>query len=128
MNLFHISLRVFGITRRFPRVTVYRVDSCFCNIDRILCEFCLWLPTRSIIIWNYLIIVPEVENCDVDSGTSLSVVSSTVCGFLVVGDWIIIQPSGVVIGVHSLSVWSTGWFRIINDRYRTFAEFSYSRV
>lgn len=52
MNLFHISLQAFGITRRFPRVTVYRVDSCFCNIDRILCEFCFWLPTRSIIIWK----------------------------------------------------------------------------
>lgn len=49
-------------------------------------------------------ILPVVVGCSVDSETDLIVVSSEVSGFFVVGDWIMIQPSGVVIGVQSLSV------------------------
>ena len=47
----------------------------------------------------------ETVGCNVDSEVGLAVVSWEVReGFLVVGDWIMIQPSGVVTGVHSLSV------------------------
>lgn len=49
-------------------------------------------------------LLPEVVGCNVDSVIGLIVVSSGISGFLVVGDWIMIQPSGVVSGVHSLSV------------------------
>lgn len=49
--------------------------------------------------------IPETVGCNVDSEVGLAVVSWEVReAFLVVGDWIMIQPSGVVTGVHSLSV------------------------